>query len=370
MGKKYALVTGTRPQIIKSVPVLRAARIAPSIEIVHIFTGQHYDSYMADVFFRELEVDTPEHHLNVRSGSIEYHIRSIIEKLVVILKKDKFNGILVPGDTNSALAAALAGLFLAIPVIHLEAGLRSYDLRMQEEINRRLIDHGSSVLFTPTTTATTNLKNESVLGKVVHSGDTMYDLLLSEKEKILDKNLFAVTAKTLEISEKNYQVITLHRRENLNDLERIRRILSSIGQSNILSILPLHPHTKKIINSSKIEIPSNLRMIDPLSYRIFLNLVAYSGLIVTDSGGLQKEAFLLDVPCVTLRDSTEWVETVEENANIVVGANDKLICQAIDSMYNKKLKTNKKIYGDGKASEYILREIARNDLEIPSIPKI
>lgn len=368
--KLYALITGTRPQIIKSVPVLRCAKKENSIKIIHIFTGQHYDTYLADIFFQTLALEPPDHQLNVRSGMTDYHVRKIIERIIPILKKEELNGIIVPGDTNSALAGSLAGNFLSIPVIHLEAGLRSYDLKMQEELNRRLIDHGSSVLFAPTKTAMNNLRSESVLGKVVLSGDTMYDLLASEMDKIRDKARFNETIKNIEIYDKDYLVLTIHRRENLKNPNRLQQILQSIGKSKIISIFPIHPHTKKIINTSNINIPNNVRMIDPLSYHNFLNLVAFSGLVITDSGGLQKETYLLDVPCVTLRDSTEWVETTEHNTNMIVGSNSELILNAIESMYNKKLKTDKSIYGDEKASEHIVRELAINSPEIPSIPNL
>lgn len=370
MGKKYALITGTRPQIIKSVPILRAAKKEQSIEIIHIFTGQHYDSYLSDIFFQKLSVGEPDYQLNVGSGSTEYHIRVIMKKLVPILGKLKLNGIIVPGDTNSALASALTGIFLGIPVIHLEAGLRSYDLNMQEEINRRLIDHGASVLFAPTRAAVTNLNNESVLGKVILCGDTMYDLLLAEKSGIIDKDLFIKSTKNLQISEKKYLMLTIHRRENLRNPNLLQQILTTIGETDKITIFPIHPHTRKIANLSQIEIPKNIKLIDPLPYKTFLNLVAYSGLVLTDSGGLQKETYLLGVPCVTLRNSTEWVETVDYGANKIVGANPSLIRSMINEMFNKDIKIDESVYGNGKASIYIIKELIENSPTIPTIPDL
>lgn len=367
MKKKYALITGTRPQIIKSVPIIRAAESTSEIELMHIFTGQHYDSYLADVFFQALEVESPKYQLNVRSGSTDYHIRMILDKLVPLLKKSKITGVLVPGDTNSALAAGLAGMFLSIPVIHIEAGLRSYDLKMQEEINRRLIDHGSSILFAPTRTAVDNLNKESVLGKIVLSGDTMYDLLLAEKEKITDKFLFNSAVKKFNISEKKYSVMTVHRRENVANLEKLTQILTSIGQTNIKTIFPIHPNTRKTIEKANMIISNNIQLIDPISYQEFLNLVAFSGLVITDSGGLQKEAYLLNVPCVTLRSSTEWVETVTGKANKIVGANPALISQAISELFNKKVGTDSSVYGNGQAAENILKELVEGHPEIPTV---
>ncbi|MFX0051260.1 MAG: UDP-N-acetylglucosamine 2-epimerase, partial [Candidatus Hermodarchaeota archaeon] len=229
------------------------------MKIIHIFTGQHYDTYLADIFFRTLELEPPKHQLNVRSGSTDYHILKIIKKIVPILKNEELNGIIIPGDTNSALAGALAGNFLSIPVIHLEAGLRSNDLKMREEINRRLIDHGSSVLFAPTKTAMNNLRVESVLGKAVLSGDTMYDLLASEMDKIRNEATFNETTKDMDIHNKNYLILTIHRQENLKNPTRLQRIFKAIERSKIDTVFPIHPHTKKIINMSEIKIPSNVR---------------------------------------------------------------------------------------------------------------
>ena len=368
MARIYTLVTGTRPQIIKSAPILKIAKKFSEIEINHIFTGQHYDTNLADVFFRSLTIEPPNYQLDVRSGSTDYHVRMIIEKLIPLIKKEEIKGILVPGDTNSALAAGLAGMFVSIPVVHIEAGLRSNDLRMQEEINRRLIDHGSAVLFAPTETAIRNLTKESVLGKIVSSGDTMYDLLITEKERIRDEKLFNNITKKLDIAEKNYLVMTVHRRENLMNQDKLKKIFSAVASTNIQTIFPMHPHTRKIIEQSHIKISKNIQTVDPLSYQEFLNLVSYSGLVVTDSGGLQKEAYLLNVPCVTLRSSTEWVETVEYNANRIVGANNVLISKAINEMFNKKLNTKSSIFGNGKAAEIIVKELIENDPEIPTVP--
>ncbi|MFX0125665.1 MAG: non-hydrolyzing UDP-N-acetylglucosamine 2-epimerase [Candidatus Hodarchaeota archaeon] len=367
MRKKYTLITGTRPQIIKSVPIIRAAESTSEIKLIHIFTGQHYDSYLADIFFQTLEIEYPKYQLDVRSGSTDYHIRMILDKLVPLLKKTNTTGLLVPGDTNSALAAGLAGMFLSIPVMHIEAGLRSYDFKMQEEINRRLIDHGSSVLFAPTRTAVDNLKKESVLGKIVFSGDTMYDLLLAEKEKIMDKLLFNKAIKKFNIVEKDYSVLTVHRRENVTNIEKLKRIITTIGGTNIKTIFPIHPNTRKTIEKSNIRISNNIQLIDPISYQKFLNLVAFSGLVITDSGGLQKEAYLLNIPCVTLRNSTEWVETVTQKANKVVGTNPDLILQAISELFNKKLETDNTVYGNGQAAENIVKELVE---DLPVVPTV
>ncbi|MHA2290511.1 MAG: non-hydrolyzing UDP-N-acetylglucosamine 2-epimerase [Promethearchaeota archaeon] len=283
------------------------------------------------------------------------------------MKKYKPTGLIVPGDTNSALAAGLSGMSLSIPILHLEAGLRSNDLMMQEEINRRLIDHGSSVLFTPTVKANQNLEAESILGKIVFSGDTMCDLLITEKQKIQDRSLFENSSQLMNISEKNYIMMTLHRRENLINPANLISIFKSIGSSKTQIIFPVHPHTKKIINIAKPKIPSNVKLIDPLGYQDFLNLVYFSALVLTDSGGLQKEAYMLGIPCVTLRNSTEWVETIEKEANRIVGSNSSLISLAITEMYQKKISINYKLYGGGRASKRIVRELRDFDPRIPTI---
>ncbi|MHA1228039.1 MAG: non-hydrolyzing UDP-N-acetylglucosamine 2-epimerase [Candidatus Hodarchaeales archaeon] len=370
MTKIYTLVTGTRPQIIKSAPILKAAKKNGNIEIIHIFTGQHYDKYLADVFFQKLEVEIPKYQLNVRSGTTDYHIRSIIDKIIPILKEIKPKGVIVPGDTNSALAAGLSGMFTGIPIMHVESGLRSFDFHMQEEINRRLIDHGSSLLFAPTSHAIKNLKNESVLGKIVYTGDTMFDLLKNEKERIIDSKLFEETARKYNLVEKEYIVLTIHRRENLSSVKKLKNIFDAIKHSKKAVIFPMHPHTKKMILEYKINIPDNIKLIDPLGYHEFLNIVSYSNLVVTDSGGLQKETYLLNVPCVTLRTSTEWLETVEKGANKVVGSNPGLIIKAIEEMYGKKIQAEPSIYGNGKAAEVIVKELAENNIEIPTVPEL
>ncbi len=241
---------------------------------------------------------------------------------------------------------------------------------MQEEINRRLIDHGSSILLSPTTTAVKNLRNESVLGKIILCGDTMYDLLLSEKDKISDRRLFLKITNLLGISERNFAVLTIHRRENLLNPGNLQRILNAIKETGIICLFPIHPHTQKIVNTAKIIIPDNIKLMDPLSYRDFLCLVAFSGLVITDSGGLQKEALILNVPCVTLRNSTEWIETVEHQANKIVGSNPDLINPAIIEMYKKPVKTDVRVYGDGKAAYKIIKELIDNIPVIPTIPDL
>ncbi|MFW9856155.1 MAG: non-hydrolyzing UDP-N-acetylglucosamine 2-epimerase [Candidatus Thorarchaeota archaeon] len=370
MNKRYALVTGTRPQIIKSVPILKATKQTADIELIHIFTGQHKDANLVDVFFKGLVVDPPDYNLDVSYGSTDYHISTIIQRITPILKRSEFEGVLVPGDTNSALAAGLSAMFLYIPVLHVESGLRSYDFRMPEELNRRLIDHGSSSLFSPTETAVNNLKKENILGKIIISGDTMYDLLLSEKKQIFDSTLFDKSANTFGINKNSFSVLTMHRRENLNNPMRLHNIFEAIGAMKFTTVFPMHPHTRKVIVSANIAIPSNIKLIEPLPYHEFLNLVAHSNLVLTDSGGLQKEAYLLNVPCVTLRTSSEWVETLEQRANVLVGTNSQLIRKAIDEMYNKKIKTDSSVYGDGNAASKIVTELLEFQPQIPTVPEI
>ncbi|MHA1976549.1 MAG: non-hydrolyzing UDP-N-acetylglucosamine 2-epimerase [Candidatus Hodarchaeales archaeon] len=367
MSKNYVLVTGTRPQIIKTAPILREASKEANLNLTHIFTGQHYESYLADVFFSSFELKAPDFNLDVRSGNPGYHIYAIMKRLIPILEKIRPRGIIVPGDTNSALAAGLSGMSLSIPILHLESGLRSNDLKMQEEINRRLIDHGSSVLFTPTSAANKNLKAESVKGKIVFSGDTMCDLLIAEKHKITKRFPLKKKLESLNISEKNYILMTMHRRENLSNSTKFRIIFETLGHIESNIIFPIHPHTRKVINSSNIVISDNIHLIDPLGYQEFLNLVFHSALVLTDSGGLQKEAYMLEVPCITLRNSTEWVETIENDANRIVGSNPSLITNAIHEMYEKDISADYELYGGGKASKRIIRELMDFDPIIPTI---
>lgn len=354
----YTLITGTRPQIIKSVPVIREAQ-ERGLELHHIHTGQHYDFEMYDRYVMEFSLPKP-HKLPVTNSKELAGFAAIISELRKIAQNSKFRTFIVPGDTNSALAAALAGFKLNIPVCHIEAGLRSGDLRMQEEINRRLIDHGSSLLFTPTATAADNLKKEGVLGEISLVGDTMCDLLLNTK----------LETQNLASSFGDFAVLTLHRKENADSKKRLTSVFEGLNNLDFNILFPIHPRTAKKIQFFKIDLPRNITPLEPLGYTEFLNLVSNSSLVITDSGGLQKEAYILNKPCVTLRDSTEWEETLKIGSNVLVGANPGRIYEECSRMFSKSLKNDLSVYGSGEASVQIVDRLEAGDIAIPTIKSI
>lgn len=354
----YTLITGTRPQIIKSIPIIKEAK-ERDIQLDHIHTGQHYDFEMYDIFVREFSLPKPR-QLQVDRSSELATFSSIISELGETISNSNVRAIIVPGDTNSALAAALAGFNLNIPVCHVEAGLRSKDLRMQEEINRRLIDHGSSLLFVPTRTAEDTLRTEDVLGEVLFVGDTMWDLLLNTE----------LQNATISLPSENFAVLTLHRKENVDSKERLAAILEGLGRLNFNILFPIHPRTSKMIQELEIITPNNLTIVEPLGYPEFLGLISKSSLVITDSGGLQKETYLLNKPCVTLRNSTEWEETLVGGANILVGANLEKIYDECSRMYGKRLKNDSSVYGDGKAAVKIVDRLEVGNIEIPTVKEI
>lgn len=365
---KVLTVIGARPQFIKAATVSRAIlkynatingqRLAINEVIVH--TGQHYDANMSDIFFEELDIPRPDYHLGIGGGPHGQMTGRQMEKIEEVLLKEKPDWVLVYGDTNSTLAGALAAAKLHIPVAHVEAGLRSFNMRMPEEINRILTDRTSTLLFCPTQTAVDNLNNEGIKNwhtnaKVVLSGDVMQD------GAFYYKNL---AQKPLDIAvEEDFVLCTIHRAENTSDLNRLSNIISAlneIAKTNQV-ILPLHPRTRKIIQNSNND-TSNLTIIDPVGYLNMIWLIDNCCLVMTDSGGLQKEAFFFKKACITMRDETEWIELVRERSNVLAGADRKKILDAYQSQ--KLFKTDQlsqDLYGGGKASERIVLALLREN---------
>jgi len=354
---KVAIVVGTRPQIIKSAPlVYECLKSGLDLEIVH--TGQHYDYNLSQVFLEKFRLPDPKVNLGVGSGSHAYQTGKIMLKLEKFLIDNKPDLVIVPGDTNSALAGALTSVKLGIPLAHLEAGARCYNIRMAEEINRRLIDHCSNILFAPTANCKENLEKEFVLGEIFLSGDTMYDIFLEFKNKAEDSDILNM----LGLSDREYGLLTLHRAENVDDPNRLRDILMGIAETKIDIIFPIHPRTKNRINEYKISLHNaNIRIIDPINYVEMLKLLKHAKIVLTDSGGLQKEAFWSGIPCVTLRERTEWIETVQLGVNFLAGTTKETISSTIEKVlknYDKiKAKFNhiKNPYGNGDASKKIVR---------------
>lgn len=345
---KIITVIGARPQFIKAAPVSRVLREKHTELIIH--TGQHYDSNMSEIFFEELNIPKPDYYLAVGSGQHGKQTGEMLAKIEEIVLEENPDYLMVYGDTNSTLAGALVAAKLHIPVIHIEAGLRSFNKKMPEEINRIMTDHVSEFLFCPTNTAIENLKNENITHNVFNIGDVMYDAVLynkklaSEKSNILNEH---------SLEEKGYHLITIHRAENTDNLENMQNILEAFSRIDDVKVWPIHPRTKHKLESYgvKLEEIPNLRVIDPVGYLDMLTLEASAKKIITDSGGVQKEAYFMKVPCVTVREQTEWVETLEEDANILVGTSVEKILEAVNKDVNP---TYREIFGDGHASEKIV----------------
>lgn len=310
--KTVLTIVGARPQFIKAAPVSRALKEAGIHEVL-LHTGQHFDDAMSAQFFRELDIPAPAHHLDIHSLSHGAMTGRMLEAIEHIILKEKPAMVMVYGDTNSTLAGALAAAKLHIPVAHVEAGLRSFNRAMPEEINRVLVDHMSDLLFCPTHAAIAHLKSENITKGVVHVGDVMLDATLNatkraEKEsKILE---------SLSLAPKSYSVCTLHRAENTDDAKRFAELIHWLDSQakDVPMVLPLHPRTQNVMKTQNIA-PKHIRIIAPLGYLDMAWLLNHAQSLYTDSGGLQKEAYFHRVPCVTLREETEWVETVEAGWN-------------------------------------------------------
>jgi UDP-GlcNAc3NAcA epimerase len=313
MSLTVLTVVGARPQFIKASPVSHALLAHGGFREVLVHTGQHFDAAMSDVFFEELDIPPPAYNLEVNSLGHGAMTGRMLEKLEEVMIAEKPDWVLIYGDTNSTVAGALAAAKLHIPVAHVEAGLRSFNRRMPEEINRVMADHVSALLFCPTQTAVANLRAEGIMGGVHLVGDVMYDVTLAAVERakvssgILEK--YALTPKT-------YAVATIHRAENTDDPDRFAKViawLSDRGRETPV-VMPVHPRTRKLMEKSGLN-PAGVRLVEPLGYLDMAWLTNNASAVFTDSGGLQKEAYFHRVPCVTLRDETEWVETVEAGWN-------------------------------------------------------
>lgn len=356
---KVVTVIGARPQFIKAAAVSRILRKECDEILVH--TGQHYDANLSDVFFEELEIPKPDYNLGIGSGSHGAQTGRMLEAIEQVLLKEKPDWVLVYGDTNSTLAGALAAAKLHIPVAHVEAGLRSFNRKMPEEINRVLTDHVSDLLFAPTKTAVKNLRQEGISEDRIHLvGDVMYDAALYYGEKA---RLESRVLEKLGLKPKEYILATVHRAENTNDPSRLRAIAEGFCEvsKEFLVVFPAHPRTCKALERYGLleEIKTRLMLIEPIGYLDMVMLEQSARLITTDSGGVQKEAFFYSVPCVTLRTETEWVELVELGWNI--------ICPPFDaaSINNVILKAVNQVglggnpYGDGFSGNSIVRILTR-----------
>ena len=365
-------VIGARPQIIKAAAISRAVRekFAGHVEEHILHTGQHYDTNMSEVFFRELGIPEPDYNLHVGSGSHGVQTARIIEGIEAVLTEQHYDGVIVYGDTNSTLAAAVAASKIHVPVFHVEAGLRSFSMGMPEEINRIVCDQLSSVLFTPTLTGLRNLEAEGFSSiksrvrfadgrgqKVVLSGDVMYDnsmyfsAMADVQSDIIER---------LGLQYRQFVLATIHRpanTDNPENLKSILRALSDIAAKGMDVVLPLHPRTKKRIEDLGLKIADfRLKVIEPASFFEIIRLEKNAAIVMTDSGGVQKEAFFYGTPCVILRPETEWVEIVEAGAGIIADADYERIMAAYEALVNKPVQFPA-LFGDGHASEKIIIEI-------------
>ena len=387
---KIATIIGARPQFIKAASVNRAiaeynrltSHSSRFTEVI-IHTGQYFDADMSDIFFKELDIPKPDYNSGINSASHGAMTGRMLEKIEEILIKEKPDRVLVYGDTNSTLAGALAAVKLHIPIAHVEAGLRSFNREMPEEHNRVLTDHCADILFCPTETAVNNLKTEGITSSakeltslsphqrprtVALVGDTMYDAVLqfseiaSQQSTILEK---------LGLKSKEYLLATVHRPYNTDIPENLQNILTAFLEINEPIIFPAHPRTRKLLNDLKLNTKQhiystqnskpntkNLKLISPLGYLDMLMLEKNARIILTDSGGMQKEAYFFGVPCVTMRTETEWVETVQAGWNVVVGADREKIINAVRSFKTGNLRPE--FYGDGRAAENIVKILCDN----------
>lgn len=350
--KKIVSIIGARPQFIKAGAISRKILENTEIEEVLIHTGQHYDSKMSEVFFKELEIPSPKYNLGIGGFSHGVMTGRMIEGIEKILLEEKPNFTLVYGDTDSTLAGALASVKLQIPVIHIEAGLRSFNMQMPEEINRILTDRISSLLFAPTKRAVENLQREGFENfdcEIVCSGDVMYDVALYYKDRAKKPNM---------VFPKEFILCTLHRAENTENLQKMKNIFEALNKisSQILVIMPLHPRTQNKILVNNIQ-AENIYFIEPLGYLEMVWALQNCVMVATDSGGLQKEAYYFKKPCITLREETEWVELLEVGCNCLVGADAEKIYQAFKKMSDINLNFDTLLYGNGNASQKILEVI-------------
>lgn len=338
--RKIVTILGARPQFIKAAAL--SVVLKESFDEVLVHTGQHYDSNMSDVFFEELKISKPDYHLNIGSGSHGAMTGEMLIDIEKVLEIEKPDFVLVYGDTNSTLAGALAASKMLIPVIHVEAGLRSFNKSMPEEQNRILTDHLSSLSFAPTQTAIENLEKEGITKGVHLVGDVMYDGILRFAELAKEKSAIL---NELKLQEKSFILCTIHRAENTNHANHLKAVFEALNESGEYIVLPLHPRTLKYMSDYGIQASENVRIIEPVGYLDMVRLEDAAKKIVTDSGGVQKEAFFLGVPCVTLREETEWVETVEDGWNMLVGTSKDRILEAIASFSPGTKRKNH--FGDG-----------------------
>jgi len=361
---KILTVVGARPQFVKAAALSREIiRNHPNIKEIIVHTGQHYDQNMSDIFFKEMEIPHPNYNLDINGLGHGAMTGQMLEKIEVVLLKEKPDWVIVYGDTNSTIAGALAAKKLHIKIAHVEAGLRSFNMNMPEEINRILTDRISDILFCPTDSSIKNLHYEGYKNlpcKLVRSGDIMLDAATFYRKK-MQRPSFKVPNKFI--------LATIHRAENTDNSIRLNNIFEALNEisKQVKVLIPLHPRTKNRIEKSNFSY-NNIQFIEPVGYLSMVWLLEHCESVMTDSGGLQKEAFFFQKPCITLRDETEWVELIEYNYNCLVGANKHLILNSFNDIKNKKLSFEENLYGTGETAQKILESLV--NFEMPVITQV
>lgn len=354
---KILTVVGARPQFVKAASVSRILRQYNHVNELLVHTGQHFDANMSDVFFEEMNIPQPDYFLEINNLTHGAMTGRMLEQLEQVMSSEKPNAVLVYGDTNSTLAGALAAVKLHIPILHVEAGLRSFNMKMPEEINRILTDRISSVLFCPTETAVMNLKNEgydNIITDIVLSGDVMEDAALYYSQK---SDHISTILKSNDLDSSDYILCTIHRQENTDDEKNMKALVEALNEINnfIKVVIPLHPRTLKKLEAFKLKL--NAKILPPVGYFDMLQLIKNCRLVVTDSGGLQKEAYFFNKFCITLREETEWSELVDNGYNVLAGTSKEKILESVQKFLEAMFEKKESLYGDGTASDLICKHI-------------
>lgn len=377
---KLLTIIGARPQIIKAAALSRAIKnkFSDKVQEKILHTGQHYDENMSEVFFKELNIPLPDYNLQVGSGTHGEQTAKMISGIESVLLSEFFDALVVYGDTNSTLAGAIAAAKLNIPIIHIEAGLRSYNMTMPEEQNRIVCDHLSTFLFSPTDTGVNNLKKEGLVYSQAHFNDALRPMVFNSGDIMYDNSMFFAdisgektnVISRLNLSKNNFILATIHRNNNTDEPERLTNIFSALleisEKESIEVVIPLHPRTSKILEKNlekdifqKVSESNLIKIIPPVSFFEIIELEKYAKMVLTDSGGVQKEAYFFKKPCVILRPETEWVEIVEEGCGLIADADKEKIIDSYYSLLNKNLDF-KPVFGNGKASEFILKKVVEH----------
>jgi len=344
--KKIISIVGARPQFIKLGPLSKEIRKDYEEIIVH--TGQHYDENMSQHIFKDLEIPEPDYNLEVGSGSHNVQTAEMLKKIEIVIEKEIPDLMIIFGDTNTTVAGSLTAAKMQIPSVHVEAGLRSFNKKMPEEINRIIADHVSDILFAPTNEAIKNLTNEGLLEKAVKTGDIMVDAIKSNIRKARENSSIL---KRLGINSDAYYLLTLHRPYNVDEPDNLKKILCNLNQIKEQIIFPCHPRTRAIVKKYNINLGQNIKLIEPVGYLDFLQLESGAQKILTDSGGIQKEAYMLKIPCITIRTETEWVETVQDGWNLLLPATSDKFAESIQTFQPQSVHSN--VFGENVAKRMV-----------------